>query len=121
MKEAIITVQKASDVVGIPDDVWLKAKMFDAELKNVGHVSETKMVTFIMNQGSKMDASLKAMRALVASCTELFPVRVESSKDGETSSSYSDLTPHDVVSPKACAHICVKLEGVNVKCGFIIN
>ena len=44
-----------------------------------------------------MDASLKAMKALVASCTELFPVRVESSEDGETSSSYFDLTPQDVV------------------------
>ena len=97
VKETTITVQKVSDVVGIPGDVWLKAKMFDAELKNVVHVSGTKMVTFIMNQESKMDAILKAMKALLASCTELFPVKIQSSVDGETSSSYYDLTPQDVV------------------------
>ena len=56
-------MQKVNNVVGIPGDVWLKAKMFDVELKNAGHVSETKMVTFVMNQGSKMNASLKAMKA----------------------------------------------------------
>ena len=44
-----------------------------------------------------MDATLKAMKALLASYTKLFPVRVESSEDGKTSSSYSDLTPQDVV------------------------
>ena len=41
MKETTITVQKVTDVVGIPGVVWLKAKMFDAELKNAGHVSGT--------------------------------------------------------------------------------
>ena len=71
--------------------------MFDTELKNAGHVSGTKMVTFVMNQGNKMDASLKAMKALVASCTKLFPVKIESSADRETLPSYSDLTPQDVV------------------------
>ena len=97
VKETTIMVQKVSDVVGISGDVWWKAKMFDAELKNAGHVSGTKMVTFVMDQGSRIDAALKAMKAPIASCTELFPVMVESSKDGETSSSYSDLTPQDVV------------------------
>jgi hypothetical protein len=71
--------------------------MFDAELKNAGHVSGSKIVNFIMDQGRKMDASLKAMKALIASCTELFPATVESSKVEETSSSYSDLTPHDMM------------------------
>ena len=71
--------------------------MFDAELKNTGHVSGSKMVTFIMDQGSKTDAALKAMKALIASCTELFSTTVESSEEGETSSSYSNLTPHDMV------------------------
>ena len=103
VKEATIIVQKVSDVVGIPDDVWLKAKMFDAELKNVGYISGTKMVTFIMNQRNKMDASLKAMKALIVSCTELFPVVVGSSEDGKTSSSYSDLTPQDVVEFQGAA------------------
>lgn len=28
---------------------------------------------------------------------------------------------YPLVSQKACAHICVKLEGVKVECGFIIN
>ena len=37
------------------------------------------------------------MKALIARCTELFPVMIESSEDGETSLSYSDLTPQDVV------------------------
>jgi hypothetical protein len=55
------------------------------------------MVNFIMDQESKMDAFLKATKALIASCTELFPATVESSKEEETSSSYSDLTPHDIV------------------------
>jgi hypothetical protein len=40
-----------------------------------------------------MDATLIAMKALIASCTELFSIMVESSEDGEISSSYSDLTP----------------------------
>ena len=42
-------MQKVSDVVGTLGDVWLKAKMFDMELKNAGHVSGTKMVTFVMD------------------------------------------------------------------------
>ena len=84
-------------MVGIPGNVWLKAKMFDAKLKNVGHVFGTKIVTFVMDHGSRMDATLKAMKALISSCTELFPVMVESLGDGETSSSYSDLIPQDVV------------------------
>ena len=71
--------------------------MFDAELKNVGHVSGTNMTTFVMDHGSRMDAALKAMKALIVSSTELFPVMVESLEDGETSSSTSDLTPQDVV------------------------
>ena len=84
-------------MVDIPGNVWWKAKMFDAELKNAGHVSGTNMVAFIMDQGSKMDATLTAMKALIASCTELFPTTVESSEKEETSLSYSDLTPHDMV------------------------
>jgi hypothetical protein len=55
------------------------------------------MVTFVMDQGNKINASLKAMKAIIASYMKLFPVRVESSKDGETSSKYSNLTPQDVV------------------------
>jgi hypothetical protein len=103
VKDTILIVQKVSDVVDIPRNVWWKAKMFDTELKNVGHVSETKMVTFIMDQRSKMDAASKAMKALIASCTELFPTMVESSEEGETSSSYSDLTPHNVVEIQGVA------------------
>ena len=71
--------------------------MFNAELKNTGHVSGSKMVTFIMDQRSKVDASLKAIKTLIASCTELFPIVVKSSEEGESSSSYSNLTPHDMV------------------------
>jgi hypothetical protein len=67
-------------MVDIEGNVWWKAKIFDAELKNAGHVSWSKMINFIMDQGSKMDASLTAMKALIASCTELFPATVESSK-----------------------------------------
>ena len=97
VKETTVTVQKVIDVVGIPGDVWLKAKMFHADLKYAGHVFGTKIVTFVMDQRSKMDATLKAMKALFASCTELFSIRLESLEDGKTSSSYSDLTPQDVV------------------------
>jgi hypothetical protein len=97
VKEATITVQKVDDVVGIPGDTWLKANMFNAELENAGHVFGTKMVTFVMDHGSKMDATLKAMKILIASCMELFPITLESSEDEETSSSYSDLTSQDVV------------------------
>ena len=96
-KEATITVQKVNNVVGIPGDVWLKAKMFDAELKNASHVSGTKMVTFVMDQGSRMDITLKPMMVLFVSGTKLCPIMVELSEDDETSSSYSDLTPQDVV------------------------
>ena len=103
VKDTILTVQKVSDVMDIPGNVWWKAKMFDAELKNAGYVSELKMVIFIMDQGNKMNASLKAMKALIASCRELFPVVVESSEEGESSSSYSDLTPHDMVEIKVVA------------------
>jgi hypothetical protein len=97
VKNTTLTVQKVSDVVDIPGNVWWKTKMFDAELKNASHVSGSKMVTFIIDQGSQMDASLKAMKALIATCIELFPATVESSKEEETSSSYSDLTFHDTV------------------------
>jgi hypothetical protein len=55
-----------------------------------------KMVTFIMDQESRMDATLKAMKALIASCTELFPAMVDSSEERETSSSYSELISQDV-------------------------
>ena len=92
VKDTTLTVQKVSDMVNIPGNVWSKAKMFDAELKNACHVSGTKMVTFIMDQGSKMDTTLKAMKALIGSSTKLFPATVKPSEEGETSSSYSDLT-----------------------------
>jgi hypothetical protein len=71
--------------------------MFDADLKNADHLSKSKMVNFIMDQGHKMDASLKAMKALIVSYTELFPATVESSKEEKTSSSYSDLIPRDMM------------------------
>jgi hypothetical protein len=103
VKDTTLTVQKVSDVVDIPGNVWWKTKIFDAELKNVGHVSGSKMATFIMDLGSKMDATLKAMKALIASCTELFPATVESSKEEETSSSYFDLTTHDIVEIQGAA------------------
>ena len=46
--------------------------MFDVDLKNAGHVSGSKIVNFIMDQGNKMDVSLRALKALIANCTELF-------------------------------------------------
>ena len=63
-------MKKINDVVGIPEDVWLKPKMFDTELKNAGHISKTKVVTFVMDPRSRMEATLKAMEALVASYTK---------------------------------------------------
>jgi hypothetical protein len=90
VKDTTLTVQKVSNAVDIEGKVWWKAKMFDVDLKNAGYVSGSKMVNFIMDQGRKMDASLKEIKALIASCTELFPATVESS-------SYSDLTPHDMM------------------------
>ena len=97
VKETTITVQKVSDMMGNSENVWLKAKIFDAELKNAVYVSKTKILTFIMDQGSRMDAILKTQKALLASCTKLFTVMVGSPEDGKTSSSYFDLIPHDVV------------------------
>jgi hypothetical protein len=97
VRDITLTVQKMSDVVDIQGNVWWKAKIFDAELKNADHVSRSKMINSIMDQRDKMDASLKAMKALIASYMELFPATVESSKEEETSSSYSDLTPYDMV------------------------
>jgi hypothetical protein len=82
VKDTTLMVQKMSDVVDIPGNVWWKAKMFDTELNNAGHVSGTKLVTFIMDQESRMDATLKAMKALIASSTELFFATVESSEEG---------------------------------------
>jgi cell division protein FtsB len=38
VKDTTLMVQKLSDMVNIPGNVWWKAKMFDAELKNAGHV-----------------------------------------------------------------------------------
>ena len=73
VKDTTLTVQKMGDMVHIPGSVWWKTKMFDVNLKNAGHVSGSKMVNFIMDQGSKMDASLRALNALIANCTELFP------------------------------------------------
>jgi hypothetical protein len=97
VKDTTLKVQNVSDAVDIEGNVWWKAKMFDAELKNAGHVSGSKIVNFIIDQGRKMNASLKEMKALIASCTELFPATVESSKEEETSSSYSDLTSRDMM------------------------
>jgi hypothetical protein len=62
-----------------------------------------KMVTFVIDQETKMGASLKALKALVTSYTNLFPVMVESSEDEKTSSSYSDLTSQDVVKIREAA------------------
>jgi cell division protein FtsB len=53
VKNITLTVQKLNDMVNIPGIVWWKTKMFDAELKNAGHVSGSKMVTFIIDQGGK--------------------------------------------------------------------
>jgi hypothetical protein len=91
-KDTTLTVQKMSNAVDIEGNVWWKAKMFDEDLKKTGYVSGSKMVNFITDQGRKMDASLKDMKALIVSCTELF-----SAKGEGTSSSYSDLTPHDMM------------------------
>ena len=52
MKDTTLMVPKVSDLVDILGNVWWKAKMFDAKLKNAGHVSETKMVTLTMDQGN---------------------------------------------------------------------
>ena len=60
-------------------------------------------VHFIMDQGNKVNASLKTMKVLIASCTELFPIVVESLEEGESSSSYYDLTPHDMVEIQGVA------------------
>jgi hypothetical protein len=92
VKDTTLTVQKMSNAVDIEGNVWWKAKMFDKDLKKADYVSGSKMVNFITDQGRKMDASLKEMKALIASCTELF-----SAKEEKTSSSYSDLTPHDMM------------------------
>ena len=70
--------------------------MFDVDLKNASHVSRSKMVNFIMDQRSKMDASLRALKALIAICTELFSRVVESSEEEESPSGYSDLIPRDI-------------------------
>lgn len=66
--------------------------MFDVELEKACHLFETKKTGFIMEQGGKMDATLRAMKALIVSLTKLFPTLLESSKDGEISSSYSNLS-----------------------------
>ena len=81
VKDTILMVQKMSDVMHITGNVWWKAKMFDTDLNNVGHVSGSKMVNFIMDQESKMNAFFRALKALIASCTELFPVVIESSEE----------------------------------------
>jgi hypothetical protein len=52
VKDTTLTVQKVSDMVDIPWNVWWKAKMFNAELKIANHISGSKMVNFIMDQGS---------------------------------------------------------------------
>jgi hypothetical protein len=97
VKESALTIQKIQSMVGIPGDVWLKAKMFDGELAKAGHLSGSKMVGFIMEQGGKLEATLRAMKALIASFAEMFPSLLESSESGETSSTYEDLTPEDLM------------------------
>ena len=76
--------------------------MFDVDSKNAGYVSGSKIVNFIMDQGSKMDASLKTLKALIASYTELFPGMIESSGEEKSSSSYSDLTSRDIEKNSRC-------------------
>jgi hypothetical protein len=97
VKESALTIQRIQNMVGIPGDVWLKAKMFDGELAKAGHLSGSKMVGFIMEQGGKLEATLRAMKALIASFAEMFPSLLESSESGETSSTYEDLTPEDLM------------------------
>ena len=70
--------------------------MFDVDLKNAGHISGSKMVKFIIDQWSKMDASLRTLKALIASCTELFSGVVESLEEEVSTSGYSVLTPRDI-------------------------
>ena len=103
VKNTTFTVQNVSDVVDIPENLWWESKMFNAELKNAGHVARSKMGTFIVDQGSKMDAILKEMKALISSCTKLFPIVAQSSEEGKISLSYSDLTPHNMVEMKGAA------------------
>ena len=43
-----------------------------------------------------MDASLRAVKALITSCTKLFSGMVESSEEHESSSNYSDSIPRDI-------------------------
>lgn len=62
-KKTVRTIRKVKELIGIPGDVWAKAKMFDAQLEKDGHISGTKMVGFLMSQGAKMDITLGAMRA----------------------------------------------------------
>ena len=73
-------------------DVWMKAKLFDAQLEKGGHVSGSKMVGFLVSQVAKMEGLLETMRTFIQTTREIpKPLGEDSS-----SSDYSGLIPHDL-------------------------
>lgn len=96
VKESARAIEKVQEVIKTPGDLWVKARMFDAQLEKDSHVSKTKMVSFLMSHGAKLKGTLVAMRAFIASFLESFPAFLESLDKDETSSSYLDLTPKDL-------------------------
>ena len=69
VNDTTFTVQNVSDVVDIPGNVWWKAKMFDAELKNAGHISGSKMVIFIIGGLRGSDSRTRWTRGFSATWT----------------------------------------------------
>jgi hypothetical protein len=54
----------------------VKSQDFRCGLEECGPPFKVEDGFFIIDQGRKMDASLKAIKAFIASCTELFSVTV---------------------------------------------
>ena len=65
LRESSLAIQHIQEVIGVPGDVWMKAKLFDAQLEKAGHVLGSKMVGFLVSQAAKMEGLLGTMRTLI--------------------------------------------------------
>ena len=89
--KALLTVK---EVIGAPGDVFSKARLFDAQLTKDGHLSNSKLIAFLVAQAAKMETALGAMRTLVNNFSESLPSSPETSQEKESSSPcYTDVSP----------------------------
>ena len=91
--ESAASILQVKEVLGVPGDIWTKARCFDAQLERDGHLSQSKLIAFLMTQSAKMETTLVAMRKVVGHLTAILESSSDSEDGGSDSSQYSDLPP----------------------------